>query len=102
MSFEAFWKAYPRKVGKLAAMREWQKLKPDLEAVLRALEWQRWDDLQYCPHPRTWLHQGRWMDEPPASVTREHWRDECQRLHGGTCSRPEWHCAIRDRRGQTA
>lgn len=65
--FEAFWRSYPRRVGKLAALREWQKLNPPLPDVLTALAWQRetWDDPQYIPHPRTWLHQGRWMDERP-------------------------------------
>lgn len=74
--FEDFWSAYPRKVGKLAALREWQKLNPSAETVQeigKALAWQceTWDDPQYIPHPRTWLHQGRWMDEPPAPAKRE-------------------------------
>lgn len=69
--FEDFWQAYPRRVGKLAALREWNKLNPSPEVqrqMAAALEWQReqWDDPQFIPHPRTWLHQGRWMDEPPA------------------------------------
>lgn len=69
--FEDFWAAYPRKVGKFAAQREWQKLSPSADVqkeMAAALEWQvpLWDDPQYIPHPRTWLHQGRWMDEPPA------------------------------------
>src|SRR5262245_27001523 len=72
-AFEDFWKAYPRKVGKLAALREWQLLKPTPEMVRQmadALAWLReqWTDPQYIPHPRTWLHQGRWMDEKPEPV----------------------------------
>jgi hypothetical protein len=68
-SFEAFWRAYPRKVGKLAAQREWQKLRPDAELVatiMASLAWQveQWDDPQFIPHPRTWLHAGRYFDEP--------------------------------------
>jgi hypothetical protein len=64
--FETFWRAYPRRVGKLKAQREWQRLRPPLAEALSALEWQRgqWDDPKYVPHPATWLHQGRWMDEP--------------------------------------
>jgi hypothetical protein len=64
--FETFWRAYPRRVGKLKAQREWQRLRPPLAEVLSALEWQRaqWDDPKYVPHPSSWLHQGRWMDEP--------------------------------------
>jgi hypothetical protein len=69
-AFEDFWASFPRRVGKLAAKREWDKIRPTpeiVEAMAKALEWQRelWDDPQYIPHPRTWLHQGRWMDEPP-------------------------------------
>jgi hypothetical protein len=72
-AFEAFWASFPRKVGKLAAKREWDRIRPTpevVEAMAKALEWQReqWDDPQYIPHPRTWLHQGRWMDEPPVPV----------------------------------
>lgn len=64
--FEQFWKAYPRKVGKLAAQKSWLKMKPDLSEVLNALEWQakqkQWLD-GFIPHPSTYLNQGRWMDE---------------------------------------
>jgi len=71
--FERFWHAYPRKVGKDAAWREWKKRAP-AEAltaeILTALaaqsvtpQWLR-DGGQFVPHPRTWLHQGRWQDEP--------------------------------------
>src|SRR5262245_40141944 len=68
--FEAFWKLYPRRVGKLAARREWDRLNQDealLAVIMAALEWQipLWDDVQYIPHPRTWIHQGRYLDEPP-------------------------------------
>lgn len=66
--FEQFWKAYPRKVGKLAAQKAWLKMTPDLSEVLNALEWQtkqkQWLD-GFIPHPSTYLNQGRWMDEPP-------------------------------------
>lgn len=68
-AFEDFWASYPRKVGKMAAKREWDRIRPN-EALVRkmaeTLEWQRhqWVDPQFIPHPRTWLHQGRWDDEP--------------------------------------
>lgn len=68
--FEVFWKQYPRKVGKQAALRAWKRIKHlDLEVILKALEvqkqseqWRR-DGGQYIPHPTTWLIQGRWDDE---------------------------------------
>lgn len=70
--FDQFWQAYPRRVGKLAAWRVWQRLKPDedlttamIAAVERQQQSRQWrsDGGQYIPHPRTWLSQGRWMDE---------------------------------------
>lgn len=68
--FETFWKSYPRKVGKDAALKAWNKKKPNIDEVLKALEWQtqsaQWlkDGGQFIPHPATYLNQGRWQDEP--------------------------------------
>ena len=71
-AFEAFWRAYPRKVGKDAAFRVWKRKKhelppPDELAAILARQchceqWQR-DGGQYIPHPATWLNGGRWQDE---------------------------------------
>ena len=71
-NFARFWAVYPRKVGKDAALRAFRTLRPDndlTDAMLAAVarhraspQWQR-DDGQFIPHPRTWLHQGRWKDE---------------------------------------
>ena len=96
--FEDFWAAYPRKAGKLAAKREWDRIHPTPEVIQQiaaALAWQRetWDDPVYIPHPRTWLHQGRWMDEPARPIEAQpkpdmhghvppcRTRDECNRRH---------------------
>lgn len=71
--FEVFWQAYPRKAGKDAARRAFDKRKPSRELVqlmLRAIEQQRQSDQwrkdggQFIPNPSTWLNQGRWADEP--------------------------------------
>lgn len=69
--FEAFWAAYPRKVGKDAAFAVWSRRAPSADltsemiAAVRAQEtsaqWQR-EGGRYIPHPRTWLNQGRWQD----------------------------------------
>ena len=72
-SFQIFWDVYPRKVGKQAALRAWEKRKPDealVEQMLAALEWQRRQDDwlheggRFIPHPSTWMKDGRWQDEP--------------------------------------
>lgn len=74
--FARFWDVYPRKVGKDAALRVWRQrqLEPLTAQILAAVadqraspQWRR-DGGQYIPHPRTWLHQGRWQDE---SITGE-------------------------------
>ena len=72
--FERFWKAYPRKVGKDAAQRAFDKLRPTaalvddmvaaIERQCRSDAWTK-DGGQFIPHPTTWLNQGRWNDEPP-------------------------------------
>lgn len=70
--FDRFWTEYPKKVGKEAARKAWLKMKPDIDAVLKALLWQKeseqWkkDGGQYVPNPSTYLNQGRWQDEPGA------------------------------------
>ena len=69
--FDAFWKAYPKKVGKQAARKAFQRVKEPLESLLTAIERQKrsaqWleDNGKYIPHPTTWLNQGRWEDELP-------------------------------------
>ena len=74
LSFERFWEAYPRHVGKETARNSFRKLNPDealLDTMLNAVErsklsdqW-RQDGGRYIPHPTTWLNQRRWEDELP-------------------------------------
>ena len=76
--FSSFWKEYPKKVGKQAAVKSWDKIKPSVElfevimqAIADAKKSQEWtkDNGQYIPHPATWLNQGRWEDElTPAKI----------------------------------
>ncbi len=71
--FDAFWKLYPKKQGKGAALKAWKKIKPDkalFEKIMAAVrdnldrnqQWRR-DNGQYIPNPSTWLNQQRWLDE---------------------------------------
>jgi hypothetical protein len=71
--FDAFWAAYPKKAGKDAAWKAWQKRRPSREltaTICAALAWQRQQDQwlrdggRYVPHPATWINAGRWQDEP--------------------------------------
>lgn len=78
--FDRFYALYPRKVGKQAARRAWEKLKPDLllcsqmsQALKRQIaseEWQR-DGGRYIPHPSTWLNGRRWEDEQTAPTAQQ-------------------------------
>lgn len=76
--FPDFWAAYPRKEGRQAAEKAWQKLKPDddlqrlMAAALEAQKCSRqWSDLQFVPHASTWLNQRRWEDEIPRETTQQ-------------------------------
>lgn len=71
MTFDDFWRSYPRRVAKLAARTAWDKAvrmaTPD-EIIAGARRYAVWladgDGWKPLPaHPSTWLNQGRWMDE---------------------------------------
>lgn len=73
LGFDEFWTAYPRKVGKDAALKAYAAAirragghdPPGeiLAGLIRAKP--GWTDPQFIPHPATWLNQGRWQDEAP-------------------------------------
>lgn len=83
-TFEAWWAAYPRKVGKPNARRAWlaalRRLRNDqvrtTDAAVEIIRdgfrrWRRyWIDAatpeDLIPHPSTWLNQDRFHDAPPA------------------------------------
>ena len=77
--FAKFWKAYPRKVGKISAQRAFDKAihtektnaaaEALVEKMCRVLakqsasdDWKR-EDGRFIPYPATWLNAGRWEDE---------------------------------------
>ncbi len=65
--FIAFWKAFPRHVGKLAAERAYKKARTQASAqqILDGVEAYKHDKpgwAEWC-YPKTFLTQGRWMDE---------------------------------------
>ncbi len=72
--FAEFWEVYPRKTGKGAAEKAYEKIKPTKElheTMIRAVrsatlsrQWKK-DGGQYIPNPATWLNQRRWEDEIP-------------------------------------
>lgn len=75
--FETFWKAYPRRIGKGNARKAYAKAlrlaspAEIAEGLARFNQAEPWrGDIQFCPHPSTWLNQERWDDEydTPASA----------------------------------
>ncbi len=68
-TFDRFWAAYPKKVGKGAAQKSFSKVKVPLEQLLGAIERQKLSDQwtrengRYIPNPATWLNQCRWEDD---------------------------------------
>jgi hypothetical protein len=76
--FEEFWIKYPKKVGKGAAEKAFDKIRPTeqvFERMITAIEKQKnsaqWkkDNGQYIPNPATWLNQQRWEDEITSAPT---------------------------------
>lgn len=79
--FDSFWRAYPRKVGKIAALKAWYKALRTIAArgsppmgseaaaawlAERASAFARSDAGQrgeFTPHPSTWLNQARYDDD---------------------------------------
>jgi len=67
--FDTFWKLYPKKVGKGAAERSWEKMNPPIEVVIKQIavavdspQWKK-EKGQFIPNPATWINQKRWEDE---------------------------------------
>jgi hypothetical protein len=94
--FEKWWEGVWLKVGKFAAKREYIKARKTVtaDALLAGRDayqrskpqWQAW------AHPRTWLYQGRWLDELPGvrETQATDWFQECQELHHGACGLSRW------------
>lgn len=70
--FNNWWQHYPKKVGKQAARKAWNKIKPDAALYDRIIDatkaqahcgqWRK-ENGRFIPNPATWLNQGRWDDD---------------------------------------
>jgi len=71
--FEQFWAIYPRRIGKGSARTAFAKAAAKVipETILQIAEQYAGKsdlpDLQFIPHPTTWLNQERWNDDLSAS-----------------------------------
>ena len=68
-TFDAAWSAYPRKIGKAAARKAWEKatekVSPDVlsDKLAEYVDSLAGTDPRYTPHLSTWLNGERWQDE---------------------------------------
>jgi hypothetical protein len=76
---EQFWRVYPRRVAKKAALAALERVRRSgevafsrlLAAVERYADSVAGKEIQFVAHPATWLNQGRWEDDP-ASLGHGH------------------------------
>lgn len=75
--FDSFWKIYPRKVGKLDARQKFKAAVARLKSAhddpvahlidrVTAFGASPKGQGDWCPHPATWLNEGRYDDDPAA------------------------------------
>lgn len=100
--FDVFWQRFPRRVGKLDAVKAYAKARKVASAddILTGVDRYIANKPEYADwcHPSTWLNKGRWMDEDDRRSGTDRrtaargddrsgleWLDECQRLHAGAC-----------------
>ena len=73
--FDVFWQAFPKKKKKEDARKAWNTIRPNIEEVLKAIEWQKqspeWfkQGGQFIPYPATCIRSHSWEDEKSVSVT---------------------------------
>lgn len=68
LSFNEFWKHYPRKISKANAEKAWLRLKPNEELVNKILTAIKTHETfrkesDFIPHAASWLNAKRWDDE---------------------------------------
>ncbi len=99
-NFLSFWSEYPKKVGKPNAFKQWKKLKPDLNIILKAITIQKQikenlnNEGKFCPEwpdPERWIKNKRWEDEnqdiePTDPMDRRLW--EIERMRKNEHSKP--------------
>ncbi len=116
--FSDFYARYPRHKKPGDAEKAWKTVKAaeKQEQIMAALNQQivsgEWSNPKFIPYPASWLRAKCWEDEiTPASRRgpqvlqhrdRVDWREECDRLHGGTCGHRAAHAVVMQRKAATA
>lgn len=96
--FDRFWKAFPRRVARGAALKAFQNVMrrkdaPTLESLLEAVAaYQRSvTDPKFICHPATWLRQERWLDHveqtvPVEPAVYDPWKGEKENASSTICA----------------
>jgi hypothetical protein len=94
-NFLEFWEKYPRKKGKGAAYKSYEKVKNNHNDIMQGLKkYDFSDDVQFVPHPATWLNQRRWEDESdikelPKPESDEEWESRMQKKRDAFAKKQE-------------
>ena len=90
--FERFWAAYPCHKDKVSARREWDKLKPDRELMLRmsaaltrAKTSDAWQRGIGVPYACRWISHSRWEDDADGNMPTPEDEPPELRLAGDRC-----------------
>jgi hypothetical protein len=104
--FDAFWASYPRRTGKLDAVRAYAKARriDSAENILAGVERYKRNKPEYADwcHPSTFLNKGRWMDEDdaPVVVERKVWTcphtPACSATYKEFCLTRQWRDSQRE------
>ena len=78
-AFLSFWATYPRRIGKGAARVAFARMcrhEDANEIIQGAMDYSRHcieagTDMQFIPHPATWINQERWYDELDAELPKK-------------------------------
>lgn len=91
--FRRFWEVYPRKVGKEQAWKTFSRLKknrelPSMDTLMKAVSMftSEISELEFTPHPSTWLNGKRWEDSEVATDGTE-WAPKTQTENFHTSNR---------------
>jgi hypothetical protein len=99
-NFDAFWKIYPRREGRLDALKAYTQALKHATADTILAGAQRY--AQSCSRdgrerkfqklPGGWLRAGRWMDELPGvkQTQATDWYSECKAMHSNECGLNRW------------
>jgi hypothetical protein len=75
VGFTSFWRVYPNKKAKPAALKAFNKAKvTDIDLILNHIDVmtrsEQWQNVQYIPFPATYLNQRRWEDDTIAPTNQ--------------------------------